>query len=227
MEDKLRPENVRIESGWKSQLGDLLAADWFGKLREFVQSEYRTQQVFPPARLIFNAFDLCPWEATRVVILGQDPYIRPGQAMGLSFSVPDGVLLPPSLQNIFKEIQLETGQYPPASGDLSHWARQGVLLLNTVLTVREGLSNSHQGKGWELFTDAVIRRLSERKESLVFLLWGSPARQKAALIDRQRHCILESAHPSPMSVYRGFEGNGHFVRCNEYLASKGLNPINW
>jgi len=227
MEHQLKLDDVRIEAGWKNQLEDLFETGWFLKLRAHIHQEYRQHRIFPPAKLIFNAFDLCPWEQTRVVILGQDPYIRPGQAMGLSFSVPDGVPLPPSLQNIFKEIELETGLRPPVSGNLSHWATQGVLLLNTVLTVREGLSNSHQGQGWELFTDEVIRRLSERKENLVFLLWGSPARQKATLIDSQRHCILESAHPSPMSVYRGFEGNGHFLRCNEYLASKGLNPINW
>jgi uracil-DNA glycosylase len=218
---------VKIEAGWKSELNDLFETDWFGKLRELVRAEYASYRIFPPGNLIFNAFNLCPWEKTRVIILGQDPYIRPGQAHGLSFSVQHGVPLPPSLQNIFKQIQKETGQPVPSSGDLSHWAGQGVLLLNTVLTVREGLSNSHQGFGWETFTDEVIRRLSERKESLVFLLWGSPAGKKAGLIDQKKHLVLMSAHPSPMSVYRGFDGNGHFGKCNEYLISKGLQPINW
>lgn len=218
---------VKIEEGWKQVLHDVFEKQWFEELTSFVRSEYKTTRIFPPASLIFNAFDLCPWEKTRVVILGQDPYIRPGQAQGLSFSVPQGVPFPPSLQNILKEIQRQTGQKMPVHGDLSRWAAQGVLLLNTVLTVREGLSNSHQGKGWELFTDEVIRRLSSGKENLVFLLWGSPARKKAELIDAGRHCILESAHPSPMSVYRGFEGNGHFLKCNDYLISKGQEAIIW
>jgi uracil-DNA glycosylase len=192
-----------------------------------VRSEYASHRIFPPGNLIFNAFDLCPWEKTKVVILGQDPYIRQGQAHGLSFSVQDGVPLPPSLQNIFKQIQKETGQAVPASGNLSRWADQGVLLLNTVLTVREGLSNSHQGFGWEKFTDEVMRRLSDRKENLVFLLWGSPAGKKLELIDQKKHQVLMSAHPSPMSVYRGFDGNGHFGKCNQYLISNGLQPIIW
>jgi uracil-DNA glycosylase len=220
-------KDVRIENGWKSELEDLFETSWFNRLVNFIRSEYSEFRIFPPGNLIFNAFDLCPWQETRVIILGQDPYIRPGQAHGLSFSVPEGVPLPPSLQNIFKEIQHETGQPAPPAGDLSRWAKQGVLLLNTVMTVREGLSNSHQGQGWEIFTDEVIRRLSDRKENLVFLLWGSPARKKAELIDSQKHLILESAHPSPMSVYRGFEGNGHFIKCNQYLLSKGLQPIIW
>ncbi len=220
-------KEIKIEAGWKEELEDVFQSAWFAALREFVKAEYRQQRIFPPGPLVFNAFNLCPWAETRVIILGQDPYIRPGQAHGLSFSVSEGTALPPSLQNIFKEIQKETGQPIPASGDLSRWAMQGVLLLNTVLTVREGLSNSHQGRGWENFSDEVIRRLSERKENLVFLLWGSPARKKAELIDSQKHLILESAHPSPMSVYRGFDGNGHFSKCNQYLLSKGLQPIIW
>jgi uracil-DNA glycosylase len=219
--------SVKLEAGWKSELQDLFDTDWFEKLREFVRSEYASHRIFPPGNLIFNAFELCPWERTRVVILGQDPYIRERQAHGLSFSVQDGVPIPPSLQNIFKQIQKETGQAMPQDGDLSRWAGQGVLLLNTVLTVREGLSNSHQGRGWEKFTDEVICRLSSRKENLVFLLWGSPAGKKAELIDQKKHQVLMSAHPSPMSVYRGFDGNGHFGKCNEYLISKGLQPIIW
>jgi uracil-DNA glycosylase len=220
-------KQIRIEDGWKNALNDLFSTDWFFDLSEFIRAEYQHHQIFPPAKDLFRAFDLCPWQKTRVIILGQDPYIRHGQAQGLSFSVPEGVPLPPSLQNIFKEIQRETGKASPASGDLSRWAEQGVLLLNSVLSVREGISNSHQGYGWETFTDEVICRLSERKENLVFLLWGSSARQKAALIDNSRHLILESAHPSPMSVYRGFEGNGHFILCNEYLRNKGHQEIIW
>jgi uracil-DNA glycosylase len=219
--------SVKLEAGWKSELQDLFDTDWFEKLREFVRSEYASHRIFPPGNLIFNAFELCPWEKTRVVILGQDPYIRERQAHGLSFSVQDGVPIPPSLQNIFKQIQKETGQAMPQGGDLSRWAGQGVLLLNTVLTVREGLSNSHQSRGWEKFTDEVICRLSSRKENLVFLLWGSPAGKKAELIDQKKHQVLMSAHPSPMSVYRGFDGNGHFGKCNEYLILKGLQPIIW
>ena len=220
-------KEIKIETGWKDELEDVFQSEWFAALREFVKIEYRQQRIFPPDSLVFNAFNLCPWAETRVIILGQDPYIRPGQAHGLSFSVSEGTAIPPSLQNIFKEIQKETGQPFPVNGDLSRWAMQGVLLLNTVLTVREGLSNSHQGQGWEKFSDEVIRRLSERKENLVFLLWGSPARKKAELIDSEKHLILESAHPSPMSVYRGFNGNGHFSKCNQYLLSKGLQPIIW
>jgi uracil-DNA glycosylase len=218
---------IKIEAGWNSELQDLFETEWFERLRKFVRSEYASKRIFPPGNLIFNAFNLSPWEKTRVVILGQDPYIRQGQAHGLSFSVQDGVPLPPSLQNIFKQIQKETGQVVPVSGDLSRWAGQGVLLLNTVLTVREGLSNSHQGYGWEKFTDEVICRLSARKENMVFLLWGSPAGKKAELIDQKKHQVLMSAHPSPMSVYRGFDGNGHFGKCNQYLISKGLQPIIW
>jgi len=220
-------KDIRIEDGWKKQLNDVFEKEWFSALREFVRTEYREQQIFPPAQYLFRAFELCTWQNTRVIILGQDPYIRPGQAMGMSFSVPEGAPLPPSLKNIYKEIERETGRKMPASGDLSRWAQQGVLLLNAVLSVREGLSNSHQGRGWEQFTDEVIQRLSKNKNNLVFLLWGSPARQKASLIDASRHLILESAHPSPMSVYRGFEGNGHFLRCNEYLRANGGQEIFW
>ena len=176
---------------------------------------------------IFNAFDLCPFDRVRVVLLGQDPYHEPGQAEGLCFSVRDGVPFPPSLQNIFKEIQADVGHAIPASGSLRRWAAQGVLLLNATLTVRAHAAGSHQGHGWETFTDAVIRRLSAAREHLVFLLWGSYAGRKAELIDASRHLILRSAHPSPLSAYRGFFGNHHFTLCNDYLRAHGLEPINW
>jgi uracil-DNA glycosylase len=218
---------VKLEAGWKARLQQEFSKPYFENLMAFVKSEYQTQTIYPPGKLIFNAFEHCTLEKLRVVILGQDPYINPGQAMGLSFSVPDGMPKPPSLLNIFKEIKKETGKEIPVSGNLTHWADQGVLLLNTVLTVQAGLSNSHQGKGWEIFTDEVIQLISREKNNVVFMLWGSPARKKAALVDEKKHLILESAHPSPMSVERGFFGNDHFVKCNQYLQSKGLNPINW
>ncbi len=219
--------DVKLEASWKLRLQAEFSKPYFENLIAFVKNEYQTQTIYPPGKLIFNAFEHCSWDKLRVVILGQDPYINPGQAMGLSFSVPDGLPKPPSLLNIFKELKKETGQEIPVSGNLTYWADQGVLLLNTVLTVRAGLSNSHQGKGWETFTDEVIQLISREKEQVVFMLWGSPARKKAQLVDAGKHLILESAHPSPMSVERGFFGNGHFVKCNEYLQSKGLNPINW
>jgi uracil-DNA glycosylase len=219
--------NIRIEKGWGEILEDQFESPYFQHLREFIRTEYASGIVYPPANLIFHAFDACPWDKTRVVLLGQDPYINPGQAHGLCFSVPEGITKPPSLLNVFKEIQSQTGKPVPKNGNLESWARQGVLLLNTVLTVRAGLSNSHQGKGWEQFTDEVIRRLATRKEGLVFLLWGASARQKAGSIDPSRHLVLESAHPSPMSVTRGFFGNQHFVRCNEYLVAQGGSPIIW
>lgn len=219
--------DVRIEDGWRKKLQAEFDSDYFKNLIEFVKSEYKDRLIYPPGRLIFNAFDSCPWEAVKVVILGQDPYINPGQAQGLCFSVPDGMEKPPSLQNIFKEIEADLGQPVPKSGNLERWASQGVLLLNSVLTVRAGLSNSHQGRGWELFTDAVIRVINKDKQDIVFLLWGSPARKKGEFIDRNRHFVFESAHPSPLSVYRGFAGNKHFSKTNESLKSKGISPINW
>jgi len=218
---------VKIEDSWKSRLETEFNKPYFEFLISFVKEEYKTQTIYPPAKLIFNAFEACNWDNLKVVILGQDPYINPEQAMGLSFSVPDGIRKPPSLLNIFKEIKKELNQEIPISGDLTRWANQGILLLNSVLTVRAGLSNSHQGKGWETFTDEVIQLISREKEGVVFLLWGSPARKKAGFIDGSKHLVLESAHPSPMSVERGFFGNGHFVKCNEYLISKGQNPIIW
>jgi len=219
--------DVKIEESWRVLLQAQFDQPYFEQLIEFVKNEYQTQTIYPPGKLIFNAFEACNLSALKVVILGQDPYINPGQAMGLSFSVPDHVPKPPSLLNIFKELKSETGQQIPSTGNLIRWASQGVLLLNSVLTVRAGLSNSHQGKGWEVFTDEVIRLISSNKENVVFMLWGSHARKKTELINRQKHLILESAHPSPMSVMRGFLGNGHFIKCNDFLISNGQNPIIW
>lgn len=216
-----------MEPGWKSILAAEFEKPYFSSLVSFVKTQYQTTTVYPPGSRIFHAFDACPWENLKVVILGQDPYINPGQAHGLSFSVPDGCPFPPSLLNIFKELEDDVHKPLPSSGNLEHWASQGVLLLNTVLTVQAGLSNSHQGKGWETFTDAVIQAISDKKEGIVFLLWGTPARKKAAQVDRQKHHILESPHPSPLSAYRGFFGNRHFSKTNEYLKSKGNSPINW
>jgi uracil-DNA glycosylase len=216
-----------IEESWSIELKDVTDSDWYEKLELFILNEYNEKTIFPPENQIFNAFKYSPWNQTKVVILGQDPYINPGQAHGLSFSVPDGMQKPPSLQNIFKQIRLETGQPITESGNLTHWASQGILLLNSVLTVQSGLSNSHQGMGWEKFTDQVIHLLSEKKDNLVFLLRGSHARKKAVLINSTKHLILESAHPSPLSVRRGFSGNGHFSKCNQFLESKGLKPIIW
>jgi uracil-DNA glycosylase len=199
-----------------------------GKLASFVRSAYSTGVVYPPAKNIFEAFNRTPFDRVKVVIIGQDPYHEPNQAHGLCFSVQDGVRLPPSLVNIYKELEDEYGTpFLNRSGDLSHWADQGVLLLNATLTVNAGCAGSHQGKGWEMFTDAVIAKLSEGRDNLVFLLWGSYARRKGAVIDRRRHLVLECAHPSPLSVYRGFFGCGHFKKANEYLAEHGLPQINW
>lgn len=219
--------SVQIHPSWAEVLGEEFSRPYFRQLTGRVREEYGSSVCYPPGHLIFNAFNECPWDEVRVVVLGQDPYINPGQAHGLAFSVPDGIARPPSLMNIFREIQRETGKPVPASGNLVGWARQGVLLLNTVLTVRAGESNSHQGLGWETFTDAVISLLASRKSELVFMLWGSPARRKRDLIPAGRHLILESAHPSPMSVMRGFSGNGHFIACNDYLKEKGKIPVKW
>lgn len=219
--------NVKIEQGWKQLLQTEFDKDYFIRLTEFVRQEYRQYQIFPPASKIFNAFDLCPFEKTRVVILGQDPYHDVNQAHGLCFSVNDGVKVPPSLVNIYKEIESDLGIKPPLSGNLERWARQGVLLLNATLTVRAHLAGSHQNKGWEQFTDSVIANLANTKSNLVFLLWGSYAIKKSALIDGQKHCVLTSPHPSPLSAHRGFLGNKHFSKTNNYLISKGLEPISW
>lgn len=219
--------NVRIDDSWKKQLAEEFEQPYFKELADFVRMEYSHGVIFPPAGKIFNAFDSCPFDQVKVVILGQDPYHEPGQAHGLSFSVPDNVSFPPSLRNIFKEIQDDLGLPVPQSGDLSRWARQGVLLLNSTLTVRGGQAGSHQGHGWETFTDAVIRRLAEKRDGLVFILWGSYARRKGAFIDRNRHLVLESAHPSPLSAYNGFFGNHHFSRANVWLEQHGMSPIFW
>lgn len=218
---------VRIDSTWKAVLADQFQAPYFEGLAEFVRHAYATTTVYPPAGRIFAAFDACPFPQVKVVILGQDPYHGPGQANGLCFSVNPGVPAPPSLQNIFKEVQADTAAPLPANGDLSRWASQGVLLLNTTLTVEAHRAASHQGHGWETFTDAVIRALSEKGENIVFLLWGSPAIRKGAMIDRTRHLVLTSPHPSPLSAYRGFFGNHHFSKANEYLVAHGKTPIVW
>ena len=220
--------NVKINDSWAERLGNEFAQPYFSQLTDFVRHEYATTTCYPPGRLIFNAFNLCPFDSVKVVIIGQDPYHEAGQAMGLSFSVPDGVAMPPSLQNIFKEIQGDLGIGGPQSGNLTRWAEQGVLLLNATLTVRAHQAGSHQRHGWERFTDAAISRLSEGRDHLVFILWGGYARSKASLIDRSRHLVLESVHPSPLSANRGgWFGNHHFSRCNEYLAGHGMGPINW
>lgn len=220
--------NVKINDSWAERLGNEFAQPYFSQLTDFVRHEYATTTCYPPGRLIFNAFNLCPFDSVKVVIIGQDPYHEAGQAMGLSFSVPDGVAMPPSLQNIFKEIQGDLGIGVPQSGNLTRWAEQGVLLLNATLTVRAHQAGSHQRHGWERFTDAAISRLSEGRDHLVFILWGGYARSKASLIDRNRHLVLESVHPSPLSANRGgWFGNHHFSRCNEYLAGHGMDPINW
>ena len=202
--------DVKIESGWKAQLESEFEKPYFRNVTSFVRQEYATTIVYPPGRLIFNAFNLCPFDKVRVVIIGQDPYHEPGQAHGLCFSVNDGVPFPPSLQNIFKEIHDDIGTPIPTSGNLTRWAQQGVLLLNATLTVRAHQAGSHQNKGWEEFTDAVIRQLNEHREHLVFILWGSYAQRKGSIIDRNKHLVLSSAHPSPLSAYRGFFGNHHF-----------------
>ncbi len=219
--------DVRIESSWKSRFREEFEAEYFIRLTEFVREEYRTRTIFPPGALIFNAFNLCPFERIKVIIIGQDPYHGPGQAHGLCFSVKDGVELPPSLLNIFKEIESDIGYRPYPTGNLERWASQGVLLLNATLTVRAHQAGSHQRKGWEEFTDSVIRVISTEKENLVFFLWGSYAQKKGESIDRSNHLVLESVHPSPLSAARGFFGNKHFSRCNDYLKEKGIEPIDW
>lgn len=219
--------NVQIEESWKRHLQPEFDKEYFLKLTDFVRTEYRTTTIYPPGRLIFNAFDLCPFDRVKVVIIGQDPYHGPGQAHGLCFSVNDGIAYPPSLLNIFKEIKADIGTEPPTTGNLTRWARQGVLLLNATLTVRAHQAGSHQNKGWELFTDAVIRLLAEEKEHLVFILWGAYAQRKGAFIDRSRHLVLTSAHPSPLSAYNGFFGNHHFSRTNAYLEEHGETGIVW
>lgn len=220
--------DVRIEPSWKQHLAEEFSRPYFTALASFVRSEYESGAVYPPPRSIFRAFELCPFDAVKVVILGQDPYHGKGQANGLSFAVNEGVGLPPSLQNIFKEIESDLGQsVVHRNGDLSRWAKQGVLLLNATLTVKAHQAGSHQGKGWEAFTDAAITALSREREHLVFVLWGNYAKAKGAHIDRNKHLVLESAHPSPFSANNGFFGSKPFSRANEYLMAHGIDPIDW
>jgi len=219
--------DVKIELSWKARLKNEFQSPYFNDLTEFIKSEYSTHTVYPPGKEIFRAFDYCGFDDVRVVIIGQDPYHGPHQANGLCFSVKPEIKMPPSLVNIFKEIQDDLGKPFPPNGDLERWARQGVLLLNATLTVRASTPGSHQNKGWEIFTDAVIRTVSAEKENVVFLLWGAYAQKKGELIDSSRHCILQSPHPSPFSANRGFLGNKHFSRANAYLKSKGLQEIDW
>ena len=220
--------NVQIEESWRQHVGAEFEKPYFRQLVNFVKQEYATTTCYPPGKLIFNAFNLCPFDRVKVVIIGQDPYHEPGQAHGLSFSVQDGVMFPPSLQNIFKEIEMDLGTPVPASGDLSRWARQGVLLLNATLTVRAHQANSHAALGWQAFTDAAISALAREREHLVYMLWGGFARSKSYMIDRGRNLVLESVHPSPLSANRGgWFGQHQFSRCNAYLQQNGVEPIAW
>lgn len=219
--------NVQIEESWKKHLAPEFEKDYFVQLTDFVRNEYAHTTVYPPGRLIFNAFNLCPFDRVKVVIIGQDPYHGPGQAHGLCFSVNDGIAFPPSLQNIFKEIQADLGKPIPTSGNLTRWAEQGVLMLNATLTVRAHAAGSHQRRGWEEFTDAAIRALNNERKHLVFILWGAYAQKKGAFIDRSRHLVLTSAHPSPLSAHNGFFGNHHFSLTNDYLRAHGQTPIDW
>ena len=219
--------DVKIEPSWKAKLKDEFEKEYFIKLSEFVKNEYKSNTIYPPASLIFNSFNLCPFDKVKAVIVGQDPYHGQGQAHGLCFSVRDGVSFPPSLINIFKEIESDLKISRPKSGNLERWASQGVLLLNATLTVRADQAGSHQKKGWETFTDNVIRMLSDSGEHLVFLLWGAYAQRKGELIDASKHLVLKSVHPSPLSAHRGFFDNHQFSKTNEYLIANGKEPINW
>ncbi len=219
--------DVKIEDSWYQQLAEEFDKPYFKELIDFVKNEYRTKTIYPSGKKIFKAFDSCPFEKTQVVILGQDPYHGPGQAHGLCFSVPEGVMIPPSLQNIYKELKVDLGIPIRTSGNLESWAAQGVMMLNATLTVQAHQAGSHQRKGWEEFTDATIKKLSENKEKLVFLLWGSYAQKKGAFIDRSKHLVLSSPHPSPLSAHRGFFGCKHFSKTNEFLNSAGKNSIAW
>jgi uracil-DNA glycosylase len=219
--------DVKIAPSWKEKLFSEFEKPYFHHLIDFVKEEYRTQTVYPPGKEIFNAFDCADFDQLKVVIIGQDPYHGPGQANGLCFSVHENITMPPSLKNIFKEIHNDLGKPIPKNGNLERWAKQGVLLLNATLTVRAGSPGSHQNKGWETFTDAVIKLISDKRENVVFLLWGAFAQKKGDLIDRTKHLVLMSAHPSPFSADRGFFGCRHFSKTNEYLRSKGLKEIDW
>ena len=219
--------DVKIESSWKEVLADEFEKPYFSLLTSFVKKEYQSATCYPPAALIFNAFNTCPFDKVKGVIIGQDPYHEPGQAQGLCFSVNEGVRIPPSLVNIYKEIQSDLGKPIPSSGNLMRWAEQGVLLLNATLTVEAHKAGSHQNKGWEELTDAAIQALNEKKQHLVFMLWGSYAQRKGQFIDRKRHCVLTAAHPSPLSAYNGFFGCRHFSQANAYLTSHHLPTIDW
>lgn len=219
--------DVKIAESWKNELNSEFEKDYFEKLTSFVKGEYKTQTIYPPGKEIFRAFDKCDFDKVKVVILGQDPYHGPGQANGLCFSVREGVPFPPSLVNIFKEIKGDLGREIPPHGSLDRWAEQGVLLLNATLTVRAHQAGSHQNKGWEQFTDSVIHHLAGQRTGIVYLLWGSYAQKKASFLNTDENLVLKSPHPSPLSAYRGFFGNGHFSKANEYLTEKGEDPINW
>lgn len=219
--------DVRIEESWKKELQTEFEKPYFIQLTEFVRSEYASQTIFPPAKLIFNAFEQCSFDQVKVVILGQDPYHGPGQAHGLCFSVNEGVDFPPSLRNIFKEIQADTGAPIPKSGNLERWAKQGVLLLNATLTVRAHQAGSHQKRGWEQFTDSVIHLVADKLEHVVFILWGNYAISKGEFIDARKHLVLKSVHPSPLSASRGFFGNKQFSTTNQYLKQWGKEPVSW
>ncbi len=218
---------IKIDKTWKIELAEEFAKPYFKDLIKFVKNEYKKKTIYPPGNLIFNAFDKCPFNKVKVVIIGQDPYHGPKQANGLCFSVSEDVQIPPSLKNIYKEIHDDLAKNLPDHGNLERWAEQGVLLLNATLTVQAGQAGSHQNKGWETFTDSVIRTLSERKEGLVFLLWGSYAQKKGEIIDKEKHYVLTSAHPSPLSAYNGFFGCKHFSKANKYLILNDREPINW
>jgi uracil-DNA glycosylase len=219
--------DVQIEESWKAKLAPEFERAYFEQLTDFVRAEYAKTRIYPPGSRIFAAFNACRFEGVKVVILGQDPYHGPKQANGLAFSVNEGVRIPPSLVNIYKELETDLGVPAPATGNLERWAEQGVLLLNATLTVRKGSAGSHQGKGWEQFTDAVVRLLSEQREHLVFILWGAYAQRKGAVIDRKKHLVIESPHPSPLSASRGFFGSRPFSRANAYLEEHGLGAIEW
>jgi len=219
--------DVRIEQSWKERLASEFEKPYFRKLTDFVRQEYATRQIYPKGSLIFNAFEKTPFDCVKGVILGQDPYHEPGQAHGLCFSVNDGIALPPSLQNIYKELEDDLGIPPKTSGNLEHWAKQGVLLLNATLTVRAHQAGSHQQQGWEEFTDAVIHRIAEEKENVVFILWGSYAQKKGEFINPFIHRVLKSAHPSPLSSYRGFFGSKPFSKANQYLLETDQSPVFW
>ncbi|MEQ9302605.1 MAG: uracil-DNA glycosylase, partial [Marinoscillum sp.] len=223
----IRNMNVRLETSWKAALNEEFNKEYFLNLVEFVRAQYAHNKIYPPGSQIFNAFEFCPLSETKVVIIGQDPYHGEGQANGLCFSVAEGIRMPPSLVNIFKELKSDLGNDLPPHGSLERWARQGVLLLNATLTVKASSPGSHQNKGWEEFTDAVIKVLSEKQEGIVFILWGAYAQKKGAIIDESRHFVIRSAHPSPFAAHRGFFGSRPFSKTNEYLTSRGKPPINW